>query len=226
MPGQQTTARMGRPSEISKVVRRRPDGSAVTAGEQVIERAQLGLDYQAAADSAGISRQALHQWRLDGARLRAIEARGTRPLNATEAVLRDFVDALERAEAEWEAARLAIIQRGAQGGATITKTTEKWAACPVDAEHPDGRRLVERTVTTETLRPEWTAAAWQLERRKPHKYGRRVALTDGEGGPLIPVQEQARGLADSLREYMVGVEDGKKAAGRAKAIPAKSTVKR
>jgi hypothetical protein len=223
MAGQQTTARMGRPSEITKVVRHRSDGSPVTAGEQIIERAQLGLDYQAAADSAGISRLALHHWRLDGARLRAVEAQGKRELAPHEAVFRDFVNALERAESEWEAARLAIIQRGAQGGATVTKTTEKWVPGPNPG---DPQVLVERTVVTETLRPEWTAAAWQLERRKPHKYGRRVALTDGEGGPLIPVQEQARGLADSLREYMLGVEDGKKAATKAKAIPAKSTVKR
>jgi hypothetical protein len=55
--------RMGRPTVLTQVVRYREHNGAqvkVTAGEQVIERRGLGLDDQAAADSAGISRQTLH----------------------------------------------------------------------------------------------------------------------------------------------------------------------
>ena len=40
------------------------------------------------------------------------------------------MDSLERAEAEWEATRLAIIQRGAEGGFTTTKTVEKYTPGP------------------------------------------------------------------------------------------------
>lgn len=205
MPGQQTTKRMGRPTLLDQVVRYRelPDGTrvAVTAGEQVIERRRLGLDEAGAAASAGISKTTLYHWRLDGARARAEEARGQRELTPQEAQLRDFVNALERAEAEWEAGNLGIIARSAQGGHVTTKTTEKWAPTTNPDGTPGQPRLVERQVVTETLAPQWTAAAWQLERRMPAKYGRRMELTGADGAPLVPEADQARGLADALRAF-------------------------
>lgn len=189
-------ARTGRPSKIDQVVRHRPDGSPVTAGEQVVERVQLGMDLQVAADSAGISRSTLHTWRLTGARHRAEAAQGKRLTPAQER-LADFLDALERAEAEAEANRLAIVQRAATGGAQVVKVTEK-----VDAQG----QLLERTTVTETLAPQWTAAAWWLERRRG--YVKRVEVTGAEGQPLVPQGEQARGLADSLRTYLEGAAAG------------------
>ena len=217
MPGQQTTARMGRPSEIDRIVRHREDGTPVTAAEQVIERMELVNDLHVSAASAGVSNTALYKWRLDGARLRAIEAQGKRTLTDRERVFVDFVNALEKAEAAWEVGKLSIIQGAAEGGHQHEKVTEKW-------EMVDGElTLVERNVVRWTAAPQWTAAMTLLERRMPHKYGRRMALTDGEGGPLIPQDEAARGLADSLRDYLAGVEDGRKApAPKRKAIPAES----
>ena len=201
--------RMGRPSVLTQVVRYREQNGAqvpVTAGEQVIERRGLGLDDQAAADSAGISRQTLHNWRLGGARARAIEARGIRELTLEEVELANFLDSLESAEAEWEASRLAIIQRGAQGGFTTTKTVEKYTPGPNNTQ-----MLVERIVTTETANPQWQAAAWQLERMKREKYARRWEVAGAEGAPLLPEQDQAKALADSAREYLRGVADAQAA---------------
>jgi hypothetical protein len=190
---------MARPSKIDQVVRHRDNGTPVTAGDQVIERVQLGLDLQSAADSAGISRATLHNWRLTGARHRAAHAQGKK-LTPAQQRFATFLDALERAEAEAEANRLAIISRAAQGGAVVTKTTVK----------RDGQGAVlERTEVTETLRPEWTAAAWWLERRKPAKYARRVEVTGAEGQPLVPQDEQARNLADSLRDFLAGAAAAK-----------------
>lgn len=216
MPGQKTTARMGRPSEIDRVVRHRDDGSPVTAGEQVIERMFLVNDLHVSAASAGVSNTALYKWRLDGARLRAIEAQGKRELTERERVFVDFVNALERAEAAWEVGKLSIIQGAAEGGYQHEKVTEKW-------EMVDGElKLTERNVVRWTADPQWTAAAWQLERRKPQKYGKRMALTDGEGGPLIPPAEQARELVDSVRLFLVDKEERKAAEPKRKAIPAES----
>lgn len=204
-------AKNGRPSMLPQVIRLRDDGSPVTAGEQVIEKRRLGLDDQAACDSAGVSRTTLHNWRLGGARARTIAAQGKRALTPEEQNLATFVEQLDRAEADWESDRLAIIQGAAKGGFVTTKTAEKWVACDISDDTPDGRKLVERTVTTETLHPQWQAAAWQLERMRRDKYARRWEVTGADGKALIPEADQARNLADNLRDYLQGVEDGAKA---------------
>ncbi len=200
------------------MVRHRDDGSPVTAAQHIVERMELVNDLRVASASAGISNTALYKWRLDGARLRAVEAQGKRELTDRERVFVDFVNALEKAEAQWEVGKLAIVQGAAEGGHQHEKITEKW-------EMVDGElKLTERSVVRWTAEPQWTAAMTLLERRMPHKYGKRMALTDGEGGPLIPQDEAARGLADSLRDYLAGVEDGRQApAPKRKAIPANST---
>jgi hypothetical protein len=188
----------GRPSKIDQVVRTREDGTPVTAADHLLDRIRLGAELQTACDSAGLSRATLHNWRLRGGRARAEAVEGVR-LKAADRRLVEFVDALERAEAEAEVNRLAIISRAAQGGAVVTKTTTKYNAAG---------DVLERTVVTETLRPEWTAAAWWLERRKPRLYARRLEVTGAEGAPLVPADDAARALADSAREYLAAKADG------------------
>lgn len=85
------------------------------------------------------------------------------------------------------------------GGAVVTETHRT-------SKLVNGTMTVteERTVT-KTLRPEWTAAAWWLERRLPQRYARRVELTGAEGGP-IAVEDRARELADELRSFLAGAD--------------------
>ena len=184
----------GQPTKLDKPCRTLDDGTTVTTGEHLIDCIRLGLDYQRAADSAGISRTTLHYWRLNAARHRATETQGG-TLNPKERVLVDFLDSLEEAEAEAEASRLEIIRGAAKGGHRMVRTTVKY---------DKAGDVVETVETTEHLRPEWTAAAWFLERRISERYARRVEVTGAEGAPLVPPAEQAKNLEQSLADFQAG----------------------
>lgn len=74
----------------------------------------------------------------------------------------EFLAALEKAEADAEVFDLALIRKAATG--------EK----DEDGEY--------------TVKPQWQAAAWRLERKNPERWGRRdstkVELTGADGGPV------------------------------------------
>jgi hypothetical protein len=194
----------GRPPTLDKVVHVRPDGTEITAAQQVLERIRLGLTYEEAADTTPVSRQTIHNWRLAGARARAaIAADPTYQPTATEARYMAFLDDLESAHAQSHLERLAVIQR-ATLPYTVTKTVERRE---VDKE--GNQRVVEITTTSEQRPGSWQPAAWWLERRIPAKYARRVELSGPEGGP-IPVEQRAEALAGQLRDYLQGVEDAAK----------------
>ena len=190
-------ARTGRPQKLDEIVSRRRDGTGVTIAQTITERIQLGMSIRSAAASAGIPAGTVHRWRLEGARLKALQAQGKlRRPGANQARLIDFCDGIDRAEAEAEAVRLGIVQSAAMGGATVTKTTVRTRA----------GQVVEQTTVTETLKADWHAAAWWLERRRPG-YTPRVELTGADGAPLVPETDQAVALADSLRAYLEGRAD-------------------
>jgi hypothetical protein len=173
---------MARPPTLNRVIRVRQDGTQVTAAEEVIERIQLGMPIEDAADSAGIPRSTLHNWRKAGGIHRAAQAGGA-TLRKAEREYVEFLDAYERATAEAELNRLTVVHRAAVGGMTLTKQVSKWKV----ERARDGTEVlteIERTVTTEQLAPQWTAAAWWLERRIPQRYARRVEVSGPDGGPI------------------------------------------
>lgn len=191
----------GRPTKLTQALRKNRDGTIVTTGDAIVSRIRLGLEYQSACDSAGICRQTLHEWRLKGARLRAQQTQGMlRNPTDDERALMDFLDNLERAEAEAEANRLAVISQAAQGGTKVRKTTIRYDS--------KGKQI-ERTVIEETLKPEWKAAAWVLERRYPNRYAKRLEVTGADGSELVPPAQQARDLAENLKDFQAGVQTGK-----------------
>ena len=184
--------RRGAPSKILEEI---TPGS--THADVLIDKLRMGLHQKAACDLAGLNRSTLHKWTLTGARLKALRTQGKLP-NPTdeEAGLIDFANRVERAYADAEADRMAIIRNAAEGGRTLTKTTTRTSG---------GKTEV--TVTEEEMRPEWTAAAWYLERVHPARYARRVEVTGAGGEPLVPPSEQAATLAASLRAYQQGLAD-------------------
>lgn len=167
---------------------------------EITDGVRLGLELATVCDRTGISRDTLHRWRLRGARLRAQKLQGRLPRpGETERRLIAFSDAINAAEADAEHSRLATIRAAAEGGYVVTKRTTKRNAAG---------DVIETVVVEETLAPVWQAAAWFLERRLPTRYAKRLEVTGAEGTPLVPPEEQARGLADSLREFLAGAAAG------------------
>jgi hypothetical protein len=197
---------MPRPPDLDRVVRYRTDGTAVTASEHVLDRIRLGADFDDATAGADITRQTLWNWRRAGGNARARSAQG-HDLDDKEQRYAQFLDALERAEAETELSRLAVVTRAGEGGMVLTKKRVKAERQIVNGQPV--MVVVEETTITETIPPQWTAAAWFLERRFPEKYRRRIEVDQADHGQSA--EERARDLADSLRAYMQGVADAEEA---------------
>lgn len=213
---------MARPSKIDQPARTRPDGTVVTIGEAVITAVSLGQDFAAAAKGAGISVATLHTWRVTGARARTQYLKG-HDVTPADTRLVTFLDALEKAEAEAELERLAIIHRASQPHQVI-KVVEKVDPTKLD---PQGNPVVlERTTTTETRPGLWTPAAWWLERRMPHKYARRLEVTGADGEQLIPAAERARTLAESLVEFQTAAAESGEAEAAAVTVRAAAAKRR
>lgn len=214
-------ARTGRPLKLDDPARTRPDGTIVTIAEAIITAVSLGQDFTAASKGAGISSVTLHSWRLTGARARTQQIKGLK-ITDNDRRLIEFLNALEKAEAEAELERLAIIHRASQPH-QVVKIVEK-----VDPTQtgPDGQpKVLERTTTTETRPGLWTPAAWWLERRIPSKYARRLELTGADGAQLIPPADRARSLAESLVEFQNATAESGEADDAAEQVRA-SRVKR
>lgn len=194
-----THSRQGRPLKLAQVARTTDTGEQVTYGQEFIARIRLGLPHDQAASGSGVPRMTVLRARTNGTAARA-KADAGQPLTDDDRFLIAFCDSLERAEAEAEESRLAIIERAAQGGYTTTTTyvTERLV---------DGvLKEVERRTVTKVEAGQWTAAAWWLERRLPQRYARRVELSGPEGGP-IPVEDRANALGDAMTAYLAGVAE-------------------
>jgi hypothetical protein len=196
----------GRPPKLDQVVDRRQDGSPVTASQKVVDLTRtVWAPWDVVAAHAGVTRDTLLAWRKKGGEARAKAMRGQR-LTPSERRYAEFLGDLEKAEGDAVAARLGLIQKEGQGGYPITTTTE--STRQVLNKQGEVVTLTERKVVTTTARGEWQAEAWQLERRRPADFGRRVELVGAGGEPLVPKAERADALAEALEAYQRGLADG------------------
>ena len=109
----------------------------------------------------------------------------------------EFSEQMQKAEADAEIMMAGVIRKAAVGGEVVKETV-------VTTRSADG------TTTTETkrevARPEWTAAAWFLERRNPNEWGRkdRVDMVLDIRAQVLELSAQL-GIdpADILREAKV-----------------------
>lgn len=198
----------GRPTKLTQVIRREPDGSPVTAGQHVIARVELGLDLVAAARESNIGTSTLHEWRQRGASARALLAQG-KPVEPRELPFVDWLNDFEAAEAAAELRYLTVIDTAATQPQRYKKLVVKKEMRPVNGV--DVLVVVEQTETVEERPPQWTAAAWRLERTMPAKYGRRIEVAPAGSAGGMTVEDRASAIGNDLRAYLQGVADAKDA---------------
>ena len=129
---------MARPTKLTEAVQRR-----------ICEAIAAGNTWRAVAEFAGIGESTMRNWLAKG-----------RTAKRADSPYRAFLAAIKKAEADAEVRNVAIIQKTAQGGQVIERTTRT---------KKDGT-----TEVTEKFAPsQWTASAWWLERRLHAEWGRK-----------------------------------------------------
>lgn len=154
------TQRTGRPSKFT------PERAA-----EIIAGVRAGLPREVAARRAGVDASTVYRWLSAGKDAEAGE-------------FRDFLQSIEKADADCEALLLTRIQNAARGGEVVSRKTIRGK---------DGATRTEEQLS----RPEWTAAAWILERKFRDRWGRNDRLE-------LIVEREAQKIAEEL-----GVDSGK-----------------
>ena len=130
----------------------------------VCDNITLGLSNHDAAVLAGIAEATFYGWLKRGElETQRVAETSRRQIRQRERPFVEFLEAVKKAKSVRKQVLIGRIQKAAQGGTeyTETKTVHK------------GGKVVEETITTKRLHPEWTAAAWLLERMHPDEFGRR-----------------------------------------------------
>lgn len=183
-----------------------------------IEKAvAAGLYKETASALNGIPRSTFLEWLRWGAeekqRIESERAKGVRGVRllARRRIYVELSDAVERAIAVADARDLGIVDKTAQGGLETKTITTKTRTFPKLDE--SGKPLMDANgVAVQVIEitreekishslPEWTAAAWKLERRDPKRFGRRTykELTGADGKDLIPLE--------AIRAVLAGAGD-------------------
>jgi len=194
----------GRPPKLSRDLISKIE-SAVAAG----------LYKETASALHAVDRGTLHAWLKRGAeekqRVEKLVGQGFTLARITgrERIYVELSDAIERAIANATLRDLSVVDRAAQGGAKIVTITTRTKSYPKLDD--DGKPMLDAAGTpiqvVEVVReertaealPEWTAAAWKLERRDPKHFGRRTyrELTGADGKDLIPLDAIRAVLANA-----------------------------
>ncbi len=165
--------------------------------EGITRAVQAGHYFVTACKLNGISESVGYEWLARG--------QGTHPRPKTALYAR-FAEAVEKATAEAESRALVTIQKAALGGAPVvrskrTKTTTRTLK--------DG--TVETVTNSEDIEeltpPNWTAAAWYLERKFPDRWAKKQKLEhSGPGGGPIQTQTTAVDLSKLSKEELEALE--------------------
>ena len=145
----------------------RPTKMTLEVQARIIEAISAGSTRDDAAGYAGIHPSTLYDWAKRGAKEKAGE-------------FSEFSESLKKAEAECAVRNVTIIASAAQGGGLLERTT---------TIKKDGSK----TTTEKYAGPQWTAAAWWLERRRSADWAlkQKMAIGGDPDAPAIGVKAHA-----------------------------------
>jgi len=144
---------------------------------KIIRALLAGNGRGVAALTGGVAHQTFDAWLRQGRQ-------------AKSGIYVQFIQAVEAAEAQAEAAAVARIKLAAQG-ATVVKRLER------TIHRQDGSIVTE---VEETVAPgQWTADAWWLERKNPAVWGRRDTVT-------IEIAEAMRQQQETFRRVLYEID--------------------
>lgn len=139
----------------------RPSRLTPEIQDQIVAYVRDGNYFAVACQLAGIPEETGRGWLSQG--------KGTKPGRKPKEPFATFATAIKEAEAEAEQRAIAVIVEAARGKEySITKTKE------VEVTGGEsGLVSTVETVTTTGTKFSWQAAAWYLERKFPHRWGRQ-----------------------------------------------------
>ncbi len=148
--------------------------------DRFLQGVAAGASIAGSAGAVGLGESTIHLWLQRGrAERERLERRGARP-RRSEAIYVEFLARYEKARGQREIGALAIIRKAAQGGSVIDRrvtTTTRTLR--------DGSTVEETREESTYQAPQWTAAAWLLERTMPEQYSLRVRHGgDPEAAPI------------------------------------------
>lgn len=195
----------GRPTKIDAIVGHRdnPTGGdpiPITVADRIVTGIQIGMYMEPAIAQAGVAKGTVYGWLHNAglARIRTLGNDDHPSLTDLERKSIAFSDAVDIANATWEASKLGALEQLERGGTINEIVTEKIGVDADGEEH-----VIERTIRRETMLPDARVIMWRLTRRFPDRYHTRMELTGPDGGPLaLTIEDRAAALSDTLERHL------------------------
>lgn len=174
-----------------------------------VEAYRIGEPMEQVAGKLGVHKRTLQRWinAGDDEIARQFEDPNSEPPeNPRLDAFVQLAAAVKEADSRFVEENLLLIRRAAAQGHVKKRTT---------TTKRDGSQVVEEVMGE----PQWTAAAWLLERTHNSQFGRQIRqeISGPEGGPIQLDESAEARISEKLDAYYQGVADGRSLAAEAEA---------